>query len=162
MNKVLDGLFAAILVFLVSASVSAEEVGATVLVLGTKSPVISDVQDRVLRESVMRELLAAGMKIVPVMELERGIQLDGLDVRDFPSSKIASLTEKFAARFCVRGSFGGTTKSGVYALVIDDAAEGKRYAADIPLLRGESFQSQCSALAKKIAEKVREAASGTR
>ena len=130
------------------------------LVLGTDSPVISDVQDRVLRESVMRELLAAGMKIVPVMELEREIQLDGLDVRDVPSSKVSSLAERFGARFCVRGSFGGKTKAGVYALTVDDAANGKRYAADIPMLRGESFQLQCPALAKKIAEKVREAAAG--
>ena len=133
-----------------------------VLVLGTDSPVISDVQDRVLRESVMRELFAAGMKIVPVMELEREIQLDGLDVRDVPSSKVSSLAERFGARFCVRGSFGGKTKAGVYALTVDDAANGKRYAADIPMLRGESFQLQCPALAKKIAEKVREAASGAR
>ena len=131
-----------------------------VLVLGTDSPVISDVQDRVLRESVMRELLAAGMKIVPVMELEREIQLDGLDVRDVPSSKVSSLAERFGARFCVRGSFGGKTKAGVYALTVDDAANGKRYAADIPMLRGESFQLQCPALAKKIAEKVRETAAG--
>lgn len=162
MNNALKGLIAAAALFLASAAVPAEESAAKVLVLGTASPVVSDVQDRVLRESVMRELLAAGMTIVPVMELEREIQLDGFDVRDVPSSKVASLAEKFGARFCVRGSFGGRTKSGVYALTIDDAAQGKRYAADIPMLRGESFQSQCPSLAKRIAEKVREAAAGIR
>lgn len=156
----MNAFFAAALVVFVSVSVSAEKTAMRVLVLGTDSPVISDVQDRVLRESVMRELLAAGMKIVPVMELEREIQLDGLDVRDVPSSKVSSLAERFGARFCVRGSFGGKTKAGVYALTVDDAANGKRYAADIPMLRGESFQLQCPALAKKIAEKVREAAAG--
>ena len=160
MIKTLNAFFAAALVVFVSVSVSAEKTAMRVLVLGTDSPVISDVQDRVLRESVMRELLAAGMKIVPVMELEREIQLDGLDVRDVPSSKVSSLAERFGARFCVRGSFGGKTKAGVYALTVDDAANGKRYAADIPMLRGESFQLQCPALAKKIAEKVREAAAG--
>ena len=156
----MNAFFAAALVVFVSVSVSAEKTAMRVLVLGTDSPVISDVQDRVLRESVMRELLAAGMKIVPVMELEREIQLDGLDVRDVPSSKVSSLAERFGARFCVRGSFGGKTKAGVYALTVDDAANGKRYAADIPMLRGESFQLQCPALAKKIAEKVRETAAG--
>ena len=160
MIKTLNAFFAAALVVFVSVSVSAEKTAMRVLVLGTDSPVISDVQDRVLRESVMRELLAAGMKIVPVMELEREIQLDGLDVRDAPSSKVSSLAERFGARFCVRGSFGGKTKAGVYALTVDDAANGKRYAADIPMLRGESFQLPCPALAKKIAEKVREAAAG--
>ena len=160
MIKALNAFFAAALVVFVSVSVSAEKTEMRVLVLGTDSPVISDVQDRVLRESVMRELLAAGMKIVPVMELEREIQLDGLDVRDVPSSKVSSLAERFGARFCVRGSFGGKTKAGVYALTVDDAAQGKRYATDIPMLKGESFQSQCPALAKKIAEKVREAAAG--
>ena len=162
MIKTLNAFFAAALVVFVSVSVSAEKTEMRVLVLGTDSPVISDVQDRVLRESVMRELLAAGMKIVPVMELEREIQLDGLDVRDVPSSKVSSLAERFGARFCVRGSFGGKTKAGVYALTVDDAAQGKRYATDIPMLKGESFQSQCPALAKKIAEKVREAASSAR
>ncbi len=88
----MNAFFAAALVVFVSVSVSAEKTAMRVLVLGTDSPVISDVQDRVLRESVMRELLAAGMKIVPVMELEREIQLDGLDVRDVPSSKVSSRT----------------------------------------------------------------------
>lgn len=162
MNKTLNGFFAAAAVFLAAVSVSAEEIKMKVLVLGTESPALSDVQDRVLRESVMRELLAAGMQIVPVMELEREIQIDGLDVRGVPSSKVSSLAEKLGARLCVRGSFGGRTKAGVYALTVDDTAQGKRYAADLPLLRGESFQSQCPALAKRIAEKVREAAAGAR
>ena len=52
------------------------------------------------------------------------------------------------------------TGCGSGAVRVDDAAAGKRYASDIPMLRGESFQLQCPALAKKIAEKVREAAAG--
>ena len=40
------------------------------LVLGFRSSQLNDVQDRLLRETVMRRLYTEGYQIVPVMEIE--------------------------------------------------------------------------------------------
>jgi hypothetical protein len=133
---------------------------ATVLVLGTDSPLLSDVQDRLLRESLMRGILAAGMKIVPVMDLERSIQLEGFNVRTVSPSRIPFLAETFGAGFCVRGSLGGKGRADIYTLIIDDIASGKRYAADLPILKGESFQVYCPGLVKRIVGKLEEIMAG--
>ena len=156
----MNGFIAAAICFSGSASVSAEEARMKVLVLGTESPVLSDVQDRVLRESVMRELLAAGIAIVPVMELEREIQLDAVNVRSVPLSTVPALAERFGARLILRGAYGGKNRAGVYTLIIEDAVEGKRYATDLDLLRGEPFQVYCPGLVKRIVVKTREIAGG--
>ena len=142
----------------VSAQTSPAE---TVLVLGTDSPLLSDVQDRILRESVMRGILAAGMKIVPVMDLEREIQLEGVNVRTVSPSRVPSLAGRFGAGFCVRGSLGGKGRTDIYTLVIDDLRAGKRYASDLPLSKGESFHVYCPGLVTRIIGKLREITDGS-
>jgi hypothetical protein len=41
-----------------------------ILVLGFDSTLLNDIQDRLLRETVMRDLQVSGLPIVPVMEIE--------------------------------------------------------------------------------------------
>ena len=161
MNKLLNGLIAVVFFVFVSVQTPAET-QPTVLVLGTESPVLSEVQDRILRESIMRELLSAGMKIVPVMELEREIQLDRVNVRSVPPSTIPALAERFGARLALRGAYGGKNRAGVYTLIIEDEAAGKRYATDLDIARGESFQVYCPGLVKRIVAKTREIAGGAK
>lgn len=156
MRKIIVSVLAAVGILFPAASFSQTTV--KVLVLGTESKEFSDVQDRILRESVMRGILSAGMSIVPVMEIERVIQLEGTDIRKVPSSTIPALTEKLGARFCVRGFFGGRESGYLYNLVVDDVTAGKKYSTDLPVMKGEPFQVYCPGLVKRIVQKVSEIA----
>ena len=129
-----------------------------VLVLGTESKEITDVQDRILRESVMRGILSSGMSIVSVMDIERTIQLDGIDIRKVPSSTVPALTERLGGRFSVRGSYGGRENGYRYTLVVEDIIAGKRYSTDITVMKEEPFQVYCPGLVKRIVLKVSEIA----
>jgi hypothetical protein len=124
-----------------------------VLVLGTDSKAMTDIQDRILRETVMRELLSGSVQIVSVMDLERAIQLEGIDIRKV-SSSVAALADQLGARFSIRGMISSSGSS--YMLTVEDNAAGKRYETEIPLKAGESFQSCCPVLAKKIAARTLE------
>ncbi len=51
------------------------------LVLGFESVQLSDLEDRLLRENLMRELKTAGFRVVKVMEVESLILEGGIDIR---------------------------------------------------------------------------------
>lgn len=65
---------AALAVFLMMAAFhdgpAASKTAERILVLGFDTRLLNDIQDRLLRETIMRELQSAGFSIVPVMEIE--------------------------------------------------------------------------------------------
>ena len=129
-----------------------------ILVLGTAAKSINDIEDRLLRESVMRELLKKGFDIVPVMELEGEVQQNGLDLRNVPSSVIKNLSLRFEADFCVSGSIEKQTHNDLYLLKVYDLRDAKVYCSDIQIKKEMVFQDLCPLLSKKIADKTSEVA----
>lgn len=76
-----------------------------ILVLGFDSTVINDIQDRLLRESVMRELQVSGFPIVPVMEIEALFHGDRKrQIRKLGREEMKGLCEELHAGYACCGS----------------------------------------------------------
>lgn len=75
------------------------------LVLGFESRQLNDVQDRLLRETLMRQLLARGYPIVQVMEIE-SLFHDGqkLRIRNLKRDEVRGLCNDLRAGFACSGS----------------------------------------------------------
>lgn len=59
-----------------------------ILLLGTETSVFDDIQDRILRENIMRNLRQLKIPVVKVMDLEQLIIEDGLRIRKPAYKKI--------------------------------------------------------------------------
>jgi hypothetical protein len=103
-----------------------------ILVLGFDSKLINNIQDRLLRETVMKELRIAGYPIVPVMEIE-SIFHNGPErqIRKLSREEIKGLCRDMKAGYACCGSIvpeGGTGSETVKA--------GSRYVCTVTLYHG--------------------------
>jgi hypothetical protein len=92
-----------------------------ILVLGFDTKLLNDIQERLLRESVMRQFHVSGYHIVPVMELE-SVFHDGRErqIRKLTRDEIQSLCDEMRAEYACYGTLvpetemvDETIKSGV-------------------------------------------------
>lgn len=76
-----------------------------ILVLGFDTKLLNDIQDRMLREAVMKEFSLSGLRIVPVMEIE-SIFHDGRErqVRRLKRDEIRRLCEEMKAGYACCGA----------------------------------------------------------
>ncbi len=81
-----------------------------VLVLGFDTRLLNDIQERLLRETVMREFHVSGYRIVPVMEIE-SIFHDGMErqIRKLKRDEIKSLCDEMRAGYACWGSLAPET-----------------------------------------------------
>jgi hypothetical protein len=107
-----------------------------------------------MREEIMRRLVKSGKKIVPVMEIEKEIQENALDVRKVSNSEMRSLSEKFDADLIVSGFFERKPYSFSYQLAIRNMTTGKIMQKEIPLdiagVPGDYWQKLADGIAKEI------------
>ncbi|MBP7735075.1 MAG: hypothetical protein KA369_03805 [Spirochaetes bacterium] len=104
-----------------------------ILVLGFDSTLINNIQDRLLRETIMRELRNAGYPIVPVMEVE-SIFHEGPErqIRKLSREEIMGLCRDMKAGYACCGSIvpeGGKASDAIKA--------GNRYACVVTLYNRE-------------------------
>ena len=89
------------------------------LVLGFLSKQINDLEDRLLREEIMREFVKSGNDIVSVMELESAVYGENAplkNIRYFNEKTAIYLTEKFSAQYAVFGKIFPKEKTANYIM----------------------------------------------
>ncbi len=87
------------------------------LVLGFLSKQINDLEDRLLREELMREFVKSGNDIVSVMELESAVYGENAplkNIRYFNEKTAIYLTEKYNAQYAVFGKIFPMGKTANY------------------------------------------------
>jgi hypothetical protein len=160
-------------IFLLSSLLySQTETKLKFLVLGFQSKQMNDLEDRMLREELMRDLVKSGNNIVTVMELESAVYDENAllkNIRYFNEKTAIYLTKKFSAQYTVFGKIFPKAK------VINSIAAGKIYKCSLRLYSVEkkkfidisfdftgekkfydfavNFSKKC---AKEISEKIKE------
>ena len=82
-----------------------------VLVLGFHSRVINNIQDRLLRENIMKRFLKRGYRIVPVMQIESFIQKKGYkNIRRIDHSHMRYLGDIKGADYTIGGTIAPEKK----------------------------------------------------
>jgi hypothetical protein len=129
------------------------KVSARVLVLGFKSKIIGNLQDRILRETIMREFLDRGYGIVPIMDIEGLLLLEESDIRKLTKDNVRKLCVRFASDYAVSGEVR-KSGGGQYAdVAVFRKADNKFIELKIQIARGQDFQKFCGTLARDIAER---------
>lgn len=72
-----------------------------ILVIGIKSKFINDIQNRVIREEVMRKFIKNGFNIVTVMELMSATENQNLNLSTLDRKRVAQLTMNFDADYAI-------------------------------------------------------------
>ncbi len=135
-------------------SVNGGTAGKKILVLGFRSSAINDVQDRLLRESVMRELLKRKYAIVPVMELENVITEDGINLRKISPERARKLAQRFEADYALMGSISLRARRYHTTLRILGPLLKKNLPCEIISEQGLSFPEYMDALSREIADRI--------
>lgn len=90
---------------LLAATLSSGAPEERFLVLGFSAQQLNEVQDRLLREAIMRRLVSRGYRIVPVMEVESILQGDRRGrVRSLTRGEVRGLCQDLNAGYACYGS----------------------------------------------------------
>ena len=93
-----------------------------VLVLGFDSPYFNEIQDRLLRESVMKEFITRGYSVIPVMEVESLILEEGINkFRKASQADMKDFCRRLDADIAVNGKVAVAYKTAVKSKSIDPA-----------------------------------------
>lgn len=115
--------------------------GEKMLVLGFNSTLLNDVQDRLLRETVLRGFLERGYPIVPVMEIEGLIQAtDHEKLRTMTPDEQKRLCHELGAVYSISGIIYEKNSEHRAA---DRIVAGRVYVCDLLLYvkKGDSFHA---------------------
>ena len=105
-------------------------VGGRILVLGFDSPQLNDLQDRLLRETIIRALHDKGHPIVPVMEIESLFYTSSIrQIRRLTPAAVRGLCDELNAGSACYGSINAETGRD------NQIREGKRYICSIVYFR---------------------------
>jgi hypothetical protein len=147
------------LIFLSSAagddktSSAGDRAHARILVLGFKSKLIGNLQDRILRETIMREFLERGYSIVPIMDIEGLLLVEESDIRKLMKDNIRKLCVRFASDYAVSGELRIAGGSQYADVAVFRKSDDKFVELKIQIARGQDFQKFCGMLAHDIAER---------
>jgi hypothetical protein len=122
-----------------------------VLVLGSVRGTFTDIEDRIFREEIMRQISSRGVPTVGVMDLEHEIVDNNVKIRDLNTSQKKSLARNTGARWIVYGNFTGG-KTPVFSFTILDAVNGREIRKEIPLDKNTPIQSHWQSIAETIAD----------
>jgi hypothetical protein len=143
---------ALIFFILCTASLAAAPLPADkVLVLGTVRGTFSDIEDRIFREEIMRQISSRGVPIVAIMDLEHEIVDNNVKIRDLNSGQKKSLAKKMGARWIIFGSFI-VDKKQVFSFTILDVVNGTEIRKEIPLDKKTPIQSHWQSIAEIVAD----------
>lgn len=92
------------------------------MVLGFDTRLLNDIQDRLLRETIMRELQSAGFPIVPVMEIESLFHEDRKrQMRKLSRDEVKRICEDVRAGIALYGTIAPEEKA------VEQISKGKGY-----------------------------------
>jgi hypothetical protein len=151
----LYGFFIIVLAIPVNG-VSKDTPEGIILVLGFKSVHLDDLQDRLLREAILRGLIERGYRIVPVMEIERYFKSRLKSIRRIDISKLRELCDEFEAACAVTGSMVRKKRSYVFSIVIYERAMENISRSAISISEKEMFMNYCAPLSGEIVDKIEE------
>lgn len=120
-----------------------------VLVLGFRSSPLSDLEDRILRETIMRELVERGHEIVSVMELERFFSEYPKHIRKISEEDLGTLCNKLGASYAVSGSIVRDGRRNVVSVIIYGRGRNLTHRCRFSLGSGK-FHEFCYSLAGEI------------
>jgi hypothetical protein len=122
-----------------------------VLVLGTVRGTLTDIEDRIFREEIMRQLGSRGVEIVSVMDLEQEIVDNNVKIRDLKTGQKKSMAKNMGARWVISGSFTGGEKP-LFVFTILDIVNETEIRKEIPLDKKTPIQSHWQTLAEMVAD----------
>lgn len=143
-----------IIVLAIPMNGASKDTPGMILVLGLKSVHLDDLQDRLLRESILRGLVERGYRIVPVMEMERYFKSRGNSIRNIDISKIEELCDAFEAAYAVTGSMVRKRRSYVFSVIIYEKAAENVTVSTISISDRERFMDYCIPLSGEIIERI--------
>lgn len=120
MKKIINLCFIIFLLLPVCACGKDATSQGRILVLGFQSRTISELQDRLLRESIMRELRKQDYPIVPVMEIERFFREHNGGIRRIKSSQMQDLCGELNAGYSVSGTITSYRGKSIVKYLIYD------------------------------------------
>ncbi len=158
MSKALKRLlyysFCIIILVIPLNTMSKDEPAKLILVLGFKSNHMSDLQDRLLREAVLRRLVEKGYRIVPVMKIERYFKSGRKNIRSIGISELKVLCEKLGADYAVAGSMARKSRSYVFFINIYTSGMESVNRSRINISSKESFMQYCIPLSEEIVNRI--------
>jgi hypothetical protein len=122
-----------------------------VLVLGSVRGTFTDIEDRIFREEIMRQISSRGVQTVSIMDLEHEIVDNNVKIRDLNASQKKSLAKSTGARWVIYGNFTGG-KTPVFSFAILDAVNGHEIRKEIPLDKNTPIQSHWQSIAETVAD----------
>jgi hypothetical protein len=123
-------------------------------VLGFKSDYISDLQDRLLREAILRRLVEKGYRIVSLMEMERYFKSGRKNIRNINISELKVLCEELGADYAVTGSMAKIRRSYVFLVNIYESRMESVNRSRIYISGKESFMDYCISLSEEIVNRI--------
>jgi hypothetical protein len=123
-----------------------------IIVFGFDSALLNDVQERIFREELMKDLIEIGITPVPVMDIEFLVQEQQLKIRTVPVKQVKEITLDHDAVFAVKGSIESSDGGYTVTLVIYDTKKDRIFEKKITAKSSQSFASVYKDTAKLCAE----------
>jgi hypothetical protein len=153
------------LIFTIAPSILLGKPKERILVLGFESRQLNDIQDRLLRETILREFHDRGYSIVPVMEIETlfyGSQMR--QIRKLKRDTVKSICDDLEAGFACYGSIAPDDgskdneirpeKNYICALTFYRKDENKFHELKFTLPGRESLYQYFRSLAEAVVESI--------
>ena len=158
MNRLIVRFLSILIVFIVlvftSILCSKSDSKVIVTVLGFRSKYINNVQDRILRETILRRFKKRGFSIVPVMELERFFFNYNTKIRDIKISGIKRISREFKTDYIVNGTIDKKGKLYLVTVIVYNKKGEAMNRFTINIDGKKVFNEYGTLLAEGIVEKV--------
>lgn len=154
-KTVLAMILVAAVLTLFSLSLHAQGKGkGKVLVLGFETSSLSDIQDRLLRETVMRDFDQNGYAIVPVMQLEYAMQESRTNIRKISREQLKNLCLEFGADCAITGIVSPGKPKGFPDIILYRKETDKFIKFGVAVETEDNFYEYCFQLSTEIVKKV--------
>ncbi len=163
MSKVIAGL---ILLLLMTPGSASPDAKSRILVLGTRSDMLNDLQDRIFREELLRRFHDKGHAVVPVMEMEvyfrgegyrRPERINRTELRRY--SSLFQDASVVAVEISVRDESGTGTameegKEYRCRVYLYDSADNRFHESEILVTGKETLYRFFTELSKRVTEEI--------
>ncbi len=134
--------------------VSAADYSYKIAVLGTKSSEINDLEDRFLREKLMRLFIGGGITSVPVTKIDSLIFENGYNLQNLNEKQIADISSITNAQYILTGEFSRVGNKSFYTIILYHSSEAVFSKKMITADNYKSFNYDYDKLAVQIQNEV--------
>lgn len=121
-----------------------------ILMLGTSSSIINDVQDRILREQVLQKFLKEKYPIVPVTKIDSLVYQENVNVRNLSKQQIIEFALKYNVDFLLFGKLLKNNNKLKYILSIYNKNKNEFVSKIIMIDENTNFINYCNKLSENI------------